>query len=264
MAELTATLAVEGEFPSASATEEIYRWVLVEPVPAGGLWRFRRKPARSTSIHFRLVDLPGESFAGGAHEAASPREEVIDTLEQAKGIIFCYDPIREHDDGDTFGYLHEVLIRLSRRMLADDRLPADGWLPHYVAVCVTKFDDVRVTETAARLNMLSVDPDDPHGVPRVRDDNAADLFERITEISASGNGRMVPTVFNRYFHPDRVRYFVTSSIGFYLDQARGTFDPEDFQNIVPGDQGFRIRGQVYPINVAEPFIWLIKMTQRAT
>ena len=61
----------------------------------------------------------------------------------------------------------------------------------------------------------------------------------------------------RYFMPERVRYFVTSSIGFRLDRATRLFDEADFQNVDPrADGGQRIRGPIYPINVVEPVLWI--------
>ncbi len=147
----------------------------------------------------------------------------------------------------------------------------DGKLPHHLAVCVTKFDDFKVLETARRLRLLDADPDDSFGIPRVSAADAKELFQQLCAVSASGNADMVLNAITRFFHEDRIRYFVTSSIGFYIHPKRMIFDIDDYQNLVPivskpaGGQpaaggasgsGLRIRGEVRPINVMEPMLWL--------
>ena len=58
------------------------------------------------------------------------------------------------------------------------------------------------------------------------------------------------------FRKERVRFFVTSAIGFYLNPTLGVFDPDDYQNHLPpvGPEAGQIRGAIYPINVIEPVL----------
>ena len=67
------------------------------------------------------------------------RGELIDGLVRSRGIIYIFDPMRESDDGDAFDHTFGMLVQLARRM--DEQASWQGGrLPHYVAVCITKFD----------------------------------------------------------------------------------------------------------------------------
>jgi hypothetical protein len=155
-----------------------------------------------------------------------------------------------------------VINDLNRRM-RDQGLPG-GRLPHHVAVCVAKFDEIRVLETAEQTGMIEHDPD-YHGFPRVPEDEARDFFMRLCEVAKSGDAEMVPNLIEKNFWPDRIKYFVTSAIGFYVDPRTGNFDRADFQNHLPRSAGqqSRIRGPVYPVNVVEPMLWLGKRLTEA-
>jgi hypothetical protein len=84
------------------------------------------------------------------------------------------------------------------------------------------------------------------------------------DISASLSGTaasLILPMLRQTFHEDRIRFFVTSSIGFYVNSPGGVFDPDDYQNHIPGNTAKPgnpdlIRGGVYPINVIEPMLWL--------
>jgi hypothetical protein len=75
---------------------------------------------------------------------------------------------------------------------------------------------------------------------------------------------MLATTLERCFRPERIKYFVTSSVGFYTDPRSRIFNPDDSQNVTRGgeqSQGMRftgIRGSIHPINVAEPLLWLTR------
>ena len=77
--------------------------------------------------------------------------------------MFIFDPIREFAKGDAFDHTFGMVVQLARRLA--DSPDFDGRLPHYVAVCVTKFDEIRVFETAEKLDLLVTDPDDPYEFP---------------------------------------------------------------------------------------------------
>ena len=170
--------------------------------------------------------------------------------------------MRESDDGDAYDHTFGMLVQLARRMNEEN-----GWgtgpLPHNVAVCITKFDAPPVLMTAERMG-LAVPSDDDHGYPRVPDYEARELFQQLCKVSGTGNAEMVINALERYFDPRRIRYFVTSAIGFYLDRG-GRYDNADPSNLLPmeeidtrlGARRTRIRGGVYPINVVEPVFWLI-------
>ncbi|WP_214107534.1 hypothetical protein [Acrocarpospora catenulata] len=255
------------EFPLATIDIEKFRWLLVGSSPQQdrrfGGWRGRSRDTRAPKIGLNMIDPPGQVYAGGAAQHAS----LLQSLEESRGIIYLFDPTQEYIAGDAFDYLHGALLQLASQMLAKEN-ETSGRLPHYLAVCITKFDDLRVLKTATKLNVLTQDPSDPHEFPTVEDADAPTLFRELCEISARGSARRVLNALERFFHKDRLKFFVTSSIGFYLKPGTAVFDPRDFQNMVrlspeagrdqDSEKGaqYRIRGQARPINVCEPVIWL--------
>lgn len=255
-------------FPEASMALERYRWALIGPtLQKPDFWGRKAKPRPPTRIDINMIDAPGGLFGTAQHPAGglsapdgsgdSRRQELLDNLELSRGLVFLFDPIREFTFGDAFDHMHAPLTRLAERMLAADEF-ADGKLPHHIAVCVTKFDDPRVLETAEKRGLLTVDVDDPYRLPRVTSEDAGELFRELCQVSASGNADLMLGALGQFFHPDRIRFFATSSIGFYVDRRTKRFDWDDFQNMVPGeaDEDLRIRGQLHPINVVEPMLWL--------
>ncbi|WP_067464058.1 hypothetical protein [Actinomadura macra] len=254
---MTSELADSRRFPHATTGLERLNWTLLGSVEerTGRPWRRRvvRHPVR---IGLELLDPPGESFSDTRADRRD-RTELIDDLAACRGLIFLFDPVREFEDGDAFQYLHGALVQLAHRMDEAGRF-TDGLLPHHIAVCVTKFDEIRTLETARRMGLVTVDPGDPLGLPRVDDEDALDFLQVLGGISSSGNAELVVPTLRKYFREDRVRYFVTSAIGFHLGGEHGAFDADDFQNLVPTEGGgpSRIRGNLHPVNVVEPLLWL--------
>lgn len=128
-------------------------------------------------------------------------------------------------------------------------------LPHYVAVCVTKFDDPMVYRFARLNGYRNYDENDPYLFPRVHDDDAEGFFKQLCDTSPMGDADLICNALTRYFQPERIRYFITSAIGFY--RQGGRFRDDDYQNAVEQGGGtYKIRGQIHPINVLEPILWL--------
>ncbi len=251
---LTTGLISDRAFPSSTKGVEHYRWTLSGQLARTirGRWSSQRRsePAR---ISLELVDAAGELVGPGDLDRTAP-DGLVDDLARSRAIVFCYDPIREFDHGDAFDHIFGALAQLSQRM----REFSGQRLPHYVAVCITKFDEIRVLAVAQKLGLLGYAPDPP-GFPRVDDDDAREFLVELCHVSRSGNAELALSLLEQTFEPGRVRYFVTSAIGFYVDPDTGSYDPDDFQNLLPGPDGqgsTRIRGPVYPINVAEPLLWL--------
>jgi hypothetical protein len=128
-------------------------------------------------------------------------------------------------------------------------------LPHHVSVCVSKFDDRRVFEAANTLRLLTVQPDDQFRFPRVADADARRFFMELCAVSRTDTARMAMDTIERLFRRDRIRYFVTSAIGLYINRRDGIFSFDDYENTIRADTK-KIRGAIHPVNVAEPFIWL--------
>lgn len=256
LAGMTSSLTSRGEFPPATDSLQRLHWTLVGLRPSDGKrrwwWPFvRRSAEHPVRVALNIADSPGEA----ASPAARPSEQssLIESLSRSTGIIFCFDPTREVELGDTFDHVAGLLARLSYE-LRD--APGDR-LPHYVAVCVTKFDDLRLLKTAERLRLVEADATSDS--PKVPEEEAREFLLRLCRLSPTGTAELVPRLIEQTFYPERVRYFVTSAIGFYVDPRIGAYDPDDQQNVIPGEKPSdrpRVRGAIHPINVVEPVTWL--------
>jgi hypothetical protein len=262
LVKLTTSLA-DGRFPTATVGMDQFTWVLEQLPPHVDRRRLLRRGAArepSRAVGLDLIDASGEIFSGQSARYREARGDLIGDLVRSRGIIFLFDPIREFNKGDAFQYTFGVLAELAGRMM-DSPERISGRLPHYVAVCVTKFDEIRVLQTAEKLDLLSADPADRFSFPRVLDEDAQELLGYLCDISRSGNADLVVNALRARFLPTRIKFFVTSAIGFYVDPRHGGYDPDDYQNEVPDGRepgGTRIRGAVHPINVVEPMLWLAR------
>ncbi len=258
---LTTELARDRAFPRATQGIEHYRWILVGRVmrTVPRRWIGTKQHEVAVKINLDLADAQGE-ISGPENPSRGVRGDLLDNMERGRGIVFLFDPIREFIRGDVFDYTFGVLAQLAQRMVNSPDY-VDGYLPHYVAVCITKFDEIRVLRTAEELDLLATDSDDPYGFPRVDDSDARELFTRLCEVSRSGYADHVLNTLEKHFRPDRIKYFVTSAIGFHVDPQSGAYNPHDYQNQVPDPdkpERPRIRGTVHPINVIEPLLWLAR------
>jgi hypothetical protein len=281
----TSLLADQRQFPEATITHHPLSWTVhmqaQVPVPR----RFGRATLQSVPLQFDmdLRDVPGswaDSQPTGQVDrarlfgdddsdqaSATPDEdEFIEHLAASDGLLLLFDPIREWNAGDTFRYLYGPLLKIAERRMG--RGPIGAKLPHYVAVCITKFDHPDVYRRA-RQGYCTVSGDDPYLFPRIADDMAERFFADLCHEADLGNAELVAGTLRQYFRPERVKYFVTSAIGFYVDKNASRFKEQDYQNTVPvpleesaknGDreakQKWCVRGPIYPINVIEPLIWL--------
>ena len=213
-----------------------------------------------------LMDQPGGLLAGygqnsamsptrldfGGYDHWDPYEDVLNYLENCDGLLIQFDPVREAALGDYYDYLRRALLALS------DRSRDRGWyLPHRVAVCVTKFDDPSVFRRAAGGGHVQLDST-LGAMPRVSKSRSRAFFRDLC--TGANDADLVMALLEHYFHPDHIRYFATSSIGFYLNPATGRFNNSDFENIVEEENGSsRIRGRVRPVNVVESLLWLAQL-----
>ena len=254
--ELTTALTDAREFPPATEGIGHYRWTLhgrVKRRDKRQWWFGTRLKDEDVSFSLNLVDPQGK-LASSSMQDRSAQGDLVANLESSNGIIFLFDPIREFERSDAFEHTFGVLEQLAQR---GKNRPGKR-LPHYVAVCMTKFDEVKVIATAEKLGLLDYDTEPP-GFPRVADQDARELFAELCNVSRNGNAELVLPLLEQHFQPDRIRYFITSAIGFYVDPRKGRFDPDDYQNRVqpdPANPEARIRGAIYPINVVEPVLWL--------
>ncbi|MFG2130961.1 caspase family protein [Streptomyces sp. NPDC048751] len=203
-----------------------------------------------TDFVVEVQDLPGEYF----HD-----QRVIDDvsltqrLAASDGLVYLFDPTNERANASA-DYLFGIIQRLTTH-LEESGHPSGRYLPHSLAVCVTKFDDPAVFR-AARIARWGTQGDDRYRFPRVKDQHARQFFAWAAERFAGASGGRLRHLVENHFDPERTVYFVTSAIGFHVG-ADGVFDASDFAN--SSTNGMRIRGGVRPMNVLEPFIALERL-----
>jgi hypothetical protein len=232
----------------------------------------RRGPVLSRFL-LDLIDVSGGAFADEAdgQVPAHVVKDAIDHLTSAKGLIYLFDPISERVNMNAVSYVNRTVAELLTRF------NGNGWtepyLPHHVAVCITKFDHPTVFQQARELGLVNQGGD---GLPRVHDEHAKQFFDKLCdgafwqkEHDERGNSsaHAVRHILSTAFDPKKVKYYVTSSIGFWRppgwDPSSGTrFDPENFANYVEANGRPGIRGSINPINVLEPLISLSRRIEK--
>jgi hypothetical protein len=261
LTKLTDSLANDRKFPEGTVGVDTCRWLLTgsqQQVVRGGLFRRKRTERVSQSVRLDLVDPAGGLYGTDVRTSDYARGVLLDNLQRSRGIIFIFDPIREFWEGDGFRFTVGVLNSLAQLMTESGQL-GDGHLPHHIAICITKFDEVRVLQTAEKLELVTARRNDEFGFPRVEAAHAEELLRNLCQHSQSGNAGLMLDNLRQHFAPERIRYFATSAIGFHVDPASGAYDPDDYQNLMPdpGDpMEMCIRGSVRPINVIDPVMWL--------
>jgi cellulose biosynthesis protein BcsQ len=260
---LATTLSRGASLPEITTQDERYRWTLTGRIKKEAprrLFGRGRATASSVTLDVELIDTVGDIGDSVYDIRAGVREALIEDLAASRGILFLFDPVGEWERGDAFQYFfNRMTVLISRSASSPD---FDGRLPHYVAVCVSKFDDPRVYESARQLAMLSYRPNDPYMFPRVEDSGARDFLMKLASVSRSDGANLISRVFDQYFRPERIKFFVTSSVGFHVDPETNKFAETDPQNLLFAEEDIRIRSPIHPINVAEPVIWLASMIGR--
>jgi hypothetical protein len=240
-------------FPApTSAQLEEYRWSLVGEARRVREWRWWRIRSRIKTVRvpLHLVDAPGAAADGRQIYARDLSAKLIGSLADSAGIVLFFDPLSEAERGEAFQHMYGVLTELRSQAAGHERLP------HYVAVCLTKFDAIPIFLSAQRLAMVRQEPEGAQ-LPFVPDEDAEEFFARLIRRSRADDASLILPLLKQTFYEDRVKFFITSAIGFYVDPSMGLFDPDDYQNHVRGKPD-RIRGGVRPINVVEPILWLGK------
>jgi energy-coupling factor transporter ATP-binding protein EcfA2 len=240
------------EFPAASQTVTELSWVL-DGYPGGSLAKLAKSiwvhRGRRVVVRLDVVDCPGGIYDERSTSSGPQLQTVLDHLDAGHGLVYLFDKTRPLRD--SYEFFGAVLNELRSRFRAANRLTRNGTLPHSLAVCVTKLDDPRVFELARRAGVVHKDPGSA-SVPSVPEENAERLFH---SLAADGAEDLIVRSIANNFEPSRVRYFGTSAVGFLLGR-RGVFNPNDYTNVNTVNGAGRIRGDVRPINVLEPLLWL--------
>ncbi|MEV4254533.1 hypothetical protein AB0J52_15395 [Spirillospora sp. NPDC049652] len=213
----------------------------------------------------------GPRFATGAPEPSRrgegggrDRRELVEHLAACGGLILLLDPTREREARDSYQFFNRTILEISQRA---PESPNDHYLPHHLAVCITKYDHLWVRDIARRGGYESVT--DPEFLfPAVHDDVAERFFEELCRADGIGNIDAIRREIRQHFAPERTRYFVTSAVGFYIDPRTGKFDDENYSNLLrrthpDGSTSMHLRGKVRPINVMEPIMWLVDRLSQA-
>ncbi|TDE32977.1 hypothetical protein E1295_38745 [Nonomuraea mesophila] len=256
LAKLRNTLLQARTFPAPTEALTYYSWMIIGPPETRRRWwwPWTAPPAKAPKIKLDFLDLRGDLYAES--ESNIDKQALITSLVRSRGLLYMFDPDREARVGDAFKHLDAALHEVAGRMLVGDEY-ADGKLPHYIAVCITKYDDPRVLRIAMEEGFTERDPGDELRIPHVPADRVRDFFRLLCQESYDHNTETILDLIEAFFHKDRIRYFVTSSVGMFIDEELGRFDPDDFLNVIDNaGGGLTIRGAVRPMNVMEPVIWL--------
>lgn len=256
---LRTRLLDDRRFPDPTESLTYYSWLLIGPAEDHRQWwrPWRTQPSTAPRIKLDFLDPRGGLYADP--QASVDKEALVSSLVTSRGLIYMFDPDRESLVGDAFKHLDSALNEVAAQMLAGNEY-ADGRLPHYIAICITKYDDPRVWSLADQWGFTEPDLSDELRIPRVTEEHAREFFHRLCRHGRNHNSEMILDLIETYFRKDRVKFFVTSSVGMYIDERHGRFDPDDFLNVIDDPHGsLMIRGPVRPINVMEPVIWLGSM-----
>jgi hypothetical protein len=112
-------------------------------------------------------------------------------------------------------------------------------------VCITKFDDDMVFTKLRKAGLVKQDTETQEQVPYVEDTEKA--FECFADRYT------IPRI-RHSFYEDRVRFFLTSSIGFYSEDGKVDIDRCCNVSAEPGRK--RILGEPIPIGIFEPLLWI--------
>ncbi len=281
----TELLLYDRLFPSATEAVQWFTWILSwnggpqRPQPTQS-WNAALPADELATIE--VLDAPGRLYGTGRQvpqsrdHAANVRlgdggdpqaldNVIIENLIRCGGVLLLIDPMEERKSGSAYRYFHPTLDKLAQRLLS-----SGGRLPHKVAVVATKFDDPEVYSHAQRYSRAQSDEfnlferSQPH-FPRISGDHAERFLLSFCRESQVSRMHLFTSALRRYFQEDRIRFFVTSSIGFYVDPVSGVFDENDYQNTVKqDDRTVQVRGDINPVNVLEPLLWLSGWTEGRT
>jgi hypothetical protein len=197
----------------------------------------------SSEVQLDLLDAAGEDT--GRAEYGGNR--LLDHISECDGILLQFD-LLAGEVGGNHQYLQSFLRRLASRNSTEH-----SRLPHYLAVCISKYDDPAVFQQAVLGGHTFADGT-AMSLPVVSGDRASAFFRSLC--ARSRDAELVLALLNLYFQPDRIRYFVISSLGFYVSPETRRFDISDFRNLTSYGDEIKIRGDMLPINVLEPILWI--------
>ncbi|MFE1833192.1 hypothetical protein [Streptomyces sviceus] len=236
-------LTIERRFPPATAALDSMSWSFNGQEPGTGLMRRR---LREAGFVLEIQDAPGEAF-----QPRNPMHaRVLDQLARAQGLIYLFDPLGDaQTDTHSLTFFFSTLNELNNRIRnagGHDR----GRLPHHVSVCIAKFDHPEIFQPAVEAGWVTQDTVGAQ-LPRVPSHLADGYFQWLCNDYRGATARLVRDGLAAYFHPERVKYYATSAIGFRLNPQH-VFDYRNYANVEIVNGEPRICTSPEPINVLEP------------
>lgn len=242
-----------GNFPGNTLEVEVHAYRIKGTVEEKLLDKlFSGFKNQKLDIVLYVQDFPGGFFA----KETDPNAEIWNYFANCKGLVYLYDFAKE-ERGEAYNF-DSVQFLVDYLLQREDVALIDGYLPHYLSICVTKYDDPVVIEKLqkAEPNIIKSDPQDPRNTPYIKDPQKA--FEILAD-------PLVKETLERNFIPSRVNYFCTSSIGFYAPKD-SQVDLGDYVNVIETQRGsnkIRNARHLVPVNVIEPLVWLQHSIQKA-
>jgi hypothetical protein len=235
----------KGDFPKATTTASEYKFEIsgtVSPRLLSGLPVLLRKMAgveRQVNFSLYMRDYPGIVF----QSIIDIHDSMWTQLAECDGLIYLYDVGSSDDAYDYVNLASDFLWQLT-----DVKRRFHNKLPHFLAICLSKFDSTDVFDPLLKEGLVQQDPKDPRMTPYVTDPKKA--FEKLAD-------KLVTKTVQSLFHPQRIQYFISSSIGFYAP-PNSPISLEDYWNVnnLPGGPKIRSGRNTYPVNVFTPLMWI--------
>ncbi|MQY14932.1 hypothetical protein SRB5_51080 [Streptomyces sp. RB5] len=244
-------MVTERQFPQATRAQRDIRWAFTGEEPAT---RAFRSP-RQINFALEVLDLPGEAFNPRSNQVSEElHEQAVAHLAGCDGLIYLFDPLLDaNQQTESIRYFYGMANQMTARVRDEGRLHR-GRLPHYIAVCITKFDHPHVFEPALQARWVT--QEGTGAIPYVPEHLAEGFFNWICDTFRGASARLVRDALHTFFHADRMSFHASSAIGFRLNPYN-QWDYRSYANVEPVGDGERIcSSPPMPINVIEPLVVL--------
>jgi hypothetical protein len=259
---------LSGSFPEPTldANAETYSYQVNGHLVSNSAWWKKKlyeilRLQREVRFILEIYDYPG-----GVLLRRDPNEKLWEYLADCQGLIYLFDPHQTAVGTSNFDYLQHSLDMIRHVLVRrHGKAMESGRLPQHLALCITKFDDDIIFRRLLNQKLIARARNDKRLTPFVTDPMKAVrcLADDLTVATIEG-----------YFEEERVNFFATSSIGFYVDRNTSVIDIERCSNtrkkqvkmMVKDEKTGQpveriteqdvIAGEIYPVNVFEPLLWL--------
>ncbi|MFF4353623.1 hypothetical protein [Streptomyces sp. NPDC001530] len=247
LVESVTQLTTQRTFPAATFATTGLSWSFTGE--ERGLSALRPR-GRDVSFVLEIQDIKGEAF--GTRTTGRVDPAAVDHLARSQGLVYLFDPLLDAEEGTrSIDYFYATLNQISTRIRDEGRFHRSR-LPHYVAVCVTKFDHPNVFRPSVEAQWVTQDQTGSR-LPRVPAHLGSAYFDWICDDFRGNTARLVRDGLQNFFHHDRISYYASSAIGFRLN-PQNIFDYRNYANVEIVEGVPRICTSPVPINVLDPLI----------